>query len=308
VGVLSFLTGILRADQTRWKALVFCLCAAVLFWLLSALNKEHTAEVALPIRVSYDPSRFVAVRPLPEKVRVNVTGNGWDLLIKSLGYDTEPVVIQLDRPDATPYILATSVRGDFANAAGKLNINFFMSDTIRIAVDDLVTRKFKLMVNTEGLKFSEDFGLYEDIKLEPDSVLVSGPEILMDSLPDAITLIPFRRSISENMTIELPVLLGAGLIAQPSRVIAQIYAGPVVVRTLQIPLTFEKVKKGRKGIEDSIRITFRGPEEILKTGPRAGWHAKVPANSSASSDFVLPEISGVPEWLTIMHVDSVRVK
>ena len=308
MGVLSFLTGILRADQTRWKALVFCLCAAVLFWLLSALNKEHTAEVALPIRISYDESRFVAVRPLPEKVRVNVTGNGWDLLIKSLGYDTEPVVIQLDRPDATPYILATSIRGDFASAAGKLNINFFLADTIRVSVDDLVARKFKLIVNGEGLKFSEGNGLYDVIHIEPDSVVVSGPEILIDALADVLILSPSRKRISENVTIELPVLLGAGLIAQPARVTAQIYAGPVITGSLQIPLTFEKGKKRRKGTEDSVRITLRGPEEILNTGTQSGWQAKVPANSSASNDFVIPEISGVPEWLVILHVDSVRVK
>ena len=308
MGVLSSITGKLRAEQTRWKALVFCLGAAMIFWLLSALNKEHTTDVALPVRISFDHTRYVPVRPLPEKVIVNATGNGWDLLIKSLGYDTEPVVIELDRPDATPYILATSVRSDFANAAGKLNINFFLSDTIRVAIDDLVTRKLKLQAELKGISFSDEYGLHGATVIEPDSVVVTGPEILVDSLPDVLVLNPAKKRISENLDIEVPVILGAGLVVQPSRVLVRIAAGPVVIRTIRLPLNVEKRNSNRKQSNDSIQITLRGPEEIFNSATQSGWHAGYPASGLPKGEFVIPQIFGVPQWVTILQIDSVRVK
>jgi hypothetical protein len=77
-------------QPSKW---LICVLAAALFWLLNALNKEgYSVNVEYPIQFSFDDSHYIATTALPRTVRVNVSGDGWNLLRLSwLPFRTEPV-------------------------------------------------------------------------------------------------------------------------------------------------------------------------------------------------------------------------
>jgi YbbR domain-containing protein len=308
VEVLSFLIGKLQAIKTRWKALVFCLFAAVIFWFLSALNKEHTTVLALPITLSFDQERFIPIKPLPQKLLVNVTGNGWDLLLKSLGYQTAPIEINLERPDLTPYILASSLRNELAISAGKLNINFIVSDTLRTAIDKRVSKKLKLDINPAGLSFSQGYGFHDKPLASPDTVSVNGPATLVDSLSGVLILNPVKKRIAENVTFDVPVKIDAGLVIQPSKVMVVVKSGLVETRSIRIPLVLSKKRSLTKIKSDSVNIILRGPKTFLDSLRFSGVQAYITSAENGRRDFIKPQVSGLPIWVNLIEVDSVRVK
>eukprot|EP01035_Chromulina_nebulosa_P049214 gene49214-66821_t len=78
--------------KTDYKAVIVSLFAAIIFWIMNALNKEgYSQKISFPIRITYDDSLYIPTQPLPEKISVNVSGNGWDLLRKSLALYKTPI-------------------------------------------------------------------------------------------------------------------------------------------------------------------------------------------------------------------------
>lgn len=58
-----------------------CVVTATTFWLLNALNKDnYTTIVNQPISIDYDEDEYMAVKPLPQVIKIEINGNGWDLL------------------------------------------------------------------------------------------------------------------------------------------------------------------------------------------------------------------------------------
>src|SRR5215216_6687499 len=89
---------ILRFNRRNWKAVALCIFAATVFWFFNALNKNYTTNINLPLVFDYDRENFMAVRPLPEAVRFNVTGLGWNLFRRSAGLKIPPLVVPLPQP------------------------------------------------------------------------------------------------------------------------------------------------------------------------------------------------------------------
>src|SRR3954468_23763656 len=98
MSVFKSILNVLRFNRRNWRAVVLCIFAATIFWFLNALNKSYTTNLNFPLRFDYDKTNFVPVRSLPRQVRINVTGNGWDLFKQSTGVKNIPLEIPLERP------------------------------------------------------------------------------------------------------------------------------------------------------------------------------------------------------------------
>jgi hypothetical protein len=76
------------------KVVVLCILAATTFWILNALNKDnYNTIVDYPIQWEFDRENFMPVKPLPESVQIQISGNGWDLLRKYFNLNEPPFSI-----------------------------------------------------------------------------------------------------------------------------------------------------------------------------------------------------------------------
>ncbi|MBZ0247597.1 MAG: hypothetical protein K8H85_16765, partial [Cyclobacteriaceae bacterium] len=90
------ISNLFHFNRTNWKALSLCLLAALVFWFFNALNKDYSTNLRFSVNFLFDQERYVAVEPLPKEVFMNVSGNGWDLLRKSLGVNLPDMNIPLE--------------------------------------------------------------------------------------------------------------------------------------------------------------------------------------------------------------------
>src|SRR6478609_8928242 len=133
MGFFSSILNILRFNQRNWKAVVLCVLTASVFWCFNALNKRYTTTLSFPIQFEFDRERFIAVRPLPSQVRINVTGIGWNLLRRSTGVRVPPLLISLDRPTEVRKIVGSTLPGIFSTQLGGFDINFILTDTLHLS-------------------------------------------------------------------------------------------------------------------------------------------------------------------------------
>jgi len=138
---------ILRFNKKNWKAVVLCIFTATVFWFFNALNKDYTTTISFPLAFDFDRDRFIAVKPLPQDVRINVTGIGWNLLRRSSRLKVPPLIIPLERPVDVKKIVGSTLPVFFANQLADFQINFVITDTLRLAIEPKGVRKVVLSLN-----------------------------------------------------------------------------------------------------------------------------------------------------------------
>ncbi len=196
---------LLRFNRRNWKAVALCIFAATVFWFFNALNKNYTTNINLPLAFDYDHENYIPVRPLPEIVRFNVTGVGWNLFRRSAGLKVLPLVVPLPQPGEVKKIVGSTLPGLIANQPEGFAINFVLTDTLHVAIEPKASRWISLRVDSPSIIFRKGYGLASDIKIVPDSVFIEGPLNLIKSLSEPVYLKLSERNIDENFSEDIEV-------------------------------------------------------------------------------------------------------
>jgi hypothetical protein len=200
--------GIFRFNQKNWKAVVLCIFAATVFWFLNAFNKTYTTNLNFPLSFTYDHKNFVPVSTLPRQVRINVTGNGWDLFRRSTGIKVSPLEIPLERPGDTKKIVGSTLPSFFSNQLEGVEINYVLSDTIYIDLEPKSGRWIHVTLDSVDNNLKKGYGVSSKISIMPDTVFIEGPKRLIESFKQPISLeLPYDNideHFMEDVEVRLP--------------------------------------------------------------------------------------------------------
>ncbi len=178
--------------QFRKKILLFSvfLLISVFIWLLNALSKSYTSEIEYPLVYSDFPEERVFVGDLPGHLDLQINAHGYALLRYKIFRKPVPIsfkvsAFNLNRPgqDSTrAYILTRYLKDQVSRQLpSELQLLEIKPDTLFFQFARSVTRMLKIK---PGLTFEMDrqFTTKEGIILEPDSVEVTGPDVVLDTL------------------------------------------------------------------------------------------------------------------------------
>jgi hypothetical protein len=304
---------LLRFNRKNWKAVSLCIFAATIFWCFNALNKSYTTNINFPLVFDYDQEKYMPVRPLPQIVRFNVQGVGWNLFRRSAGFKVPPLVLPLPQPGEVRKIVGSTVPALLANQPEGFKINFVLTDTLHVVLEPKITRWINLKVDAPSILFRKGYGLISDINVEPDSVFIEGPMNLIRSLPDPLFLKISERNIDESFSEDVEVkFLNNELIKRDP---------PTVAVNFQVDNFIE--------IKDSVKLAVANP-------PKNAWpfiegkelSCTIAVPESAMDKFspdslravinlqnvtkgkrkVLPILTGLPPYTRIVKLDSVTIK
>lgn len=174
-----------RSKDEKIKVVVFCIVISTTFWFFSALNKsDYVTQINYPVEFIYNEESYVAVDPLPRYLRLEVTGGGWDLMTRSFGFGMPPIIINLDNPSQSKSLLTSSLRGELTPKLDPVTVNFILSDSIPYNIETIVSRTVNLSVDSTSLQLAPDYRFTSSISLNPPTVTFTGPESLVNALPD----------------------------------------------------------------------------------------------------------------------------
>ncbi len=303
---------LLRFNKKNWKAVVLCLMAATVFWFFNALNKTYTTILSFPIEFQYDQENFVPVSTLPGEVKMNITGMGWTLLRRSAGVKVPALLYPLERPTETKKLVGSTLPGVFAQQLPDLQINFVVTDTLRLDIEPLDGRWLSVSLSNLDNTFRKGFGLASYISLTPDSVFVQGPRRIVESLPEPYSLPYNKKNLDENQDTQIDIFFD-----EPS----------IQVEPQQIALSFQVSKLDE--IKDSLSVEFINMPKKLRPFmnvryihftlqlPEGQQHTNYTRESlKATVDFskvpggksrLAPVITGIPPFSKIVQVDTVEV-
>lgn len=311
MSLFQSILNVLRFHRRNWKAIVLCILTATVFWFFNALNKTYTANLSFLLSFNFDRENYVPVKDLPEMVRINVTGNGWDLFKRSTGVQSTPLEIPLERPSEVKKIVGSTLPLLFSHQLGDLRINFVLNDTLYIDLEPKGGKWVPLAVDTTTLDFKKGYGLTSDIAITPDSVFVEGPRRMVNKLEEPVKLKLTRRNIDEDFSEQVKIDFPDSdrIIKDPSAARVSFRVDKMVVMKDSVNIELKNVPSTVKSIQTMrIPITYAVPQrftgQVNPDSLKAVLDLKGFMRGKAK---YLPRVEGLPPYSKVLEMDSVRV-
>lgn len=313
MSVINSIFNLLRFNKRNWKAVALCLFAATVFWFFNALNKSYTTSISFPLAFDYRQEGYIPVRPLPDEIRLNVTGLGWNLFRRSIGVKFPPLVIPIERPTEVKKIVGSTLPALFANQLEGFQVNFVLTDTLYVAIEPRKTRWLSLKLDSPSILFRNGYGIAGPVKIEPDSIFISGPFGLITQLAEPHFIKLGERNIDENFNDDVPVrFLNKELVQQSTPTVrVQFGVDRLNERKDSVRVVLKNLPRNvHPQIEKAfVPITVHIPERFINQYSADSVHAvidfmKVPRGQSK----LIPELTGLPPYSRIVRNDSIPLK
>lgn len=198
----------------NWKVVVLAIVGAATFWFFNALNKNYDTRVNYPLEFEFDKDSVVVVAPLADEVHVDVNGGGWNLLRKTFWLNSSPIRIELEKPTEVKFFTQSTLVPIISDQLGGLRLNYVVTDTIFINIEEKVSKKVRVAIDSMAVPVEDGFRVVSRITLSPDSLVLTGPKSLMANLRPVVWGKFEQDGIDGNFDANIPVdLPGNGLIA-----------------------------------------------------------------------------------------------
>lgn len=312
---MSFVNSILnffRFNKKNWKAVVLCLFAATVFWFFNALNKSYSANINFPVAFDYDKENFVPVKALPTSIRMNVSGLGWDLFRKSSGLKVPPLVIPLERPNEVRKIVGSTLPPLFSTQLEGLQINFVLTDTVYVDIDERIKKKFKLAVSSPWQFLHPNFGFIHDITISPDTVWIEGPRKIINELPEVLNLSLPEKNIDSDFIGEVEVSLSNDHLLRRDPPVVHVSFDVEKLMEVQDRLSLSLLNtpanvKPKVEVTE-VNCTYRLPVSLVKSFSSDSLTAVIDlATLTEGETKIIPSVIGLPKQARLVKIDTVRV-
>lgn len=312
MNVFNSILNILRFNRRNWKAVVLCIFAATIFWFFNALNKTYTTNISFPLHFDFDAGTYVPVKALPEQVRINVTGNGWDLFKRQAGVKVSPLELPLERPSETKKIVGSTLPVFFSNQLSGLQINFVITDTLYVDLEPRATRRVKLTMDSVQYNLKKGYLLTSEVSIMPDSVLLEGPMRIINKFKEPVLLQLRQRNIDDDFMEDVEIEIPASDVIRrdPPTVAVMFDVEKSVIVEDSVEIVMENVPPTVLSIEKKkIPVTLAIPEKASKQFNINDVKAVVDLKSFKRGEAkVLPRVEGLPPFSQVTKIDSVLIR
>jgi hypothetical protein len=183
----------------NFKPLILCFFAATLFWILDTLSRGgYTTKIDYPIEFQYDQNQYIPLQQLPQKVTIDLTSTGWDLIKKSFKINQSPLIYQLANPLTISQLNTNLLKNSFATQLPHSQINYIESETLSLQFDKKITKNIILKIDSLNLNLANGYAISSAINISPNAIQLIGAESVLKNYPDFILLKINKKNISNN--------------------------------------------------------------------------------------------------------------
>jgi hypothetical protein len=159
-------------------------------WYLNKLNSDYTTTVDYPVNFSNIPRNQILVGSPPKSIALKVSGFGYSILRFKIAAPLSPIIINLSQlalrshaeGDSKKFIITSTARGIVASQlSSDIQLVSISPDTLFMEFTNLVTKKVKVMAKV-SYSFEKQHMQSGPIVISPDSITISGPAAIIDTL------------------------------------------------------------------------------------------------------------------------------
>ncbi|QCX39266.1 YbbR-like domain-containing protein [Aureibaculum algae] len=192
----------------KTKMILGFLVLSFLFWVLIKLSKEYIDVV--PVNVEYiNLPKGKMLQKEPQKtVQLTLKTFGFDLVKYHLFKRKVTVDLQSIKPkNSSLYYqpsanLLTEIQSQLVS---DVEIYSIKPDTLFYNIGQAITKTVPIETNLE-IDYKSGYNLFGNLKIEPNEVTISGPELLVDSILKVVTQKKTLADVNSNFELTIPIL------------------------------------------------------------------------------------------------------
>ena len=158
------------------------------------MSKNYTSDIEYPMVYEDFPENKVFVGELPGHLDLQINSHGYALLRYKLFKKPVPISFHISafnlsrgQDSSSAYILTRYLKDQISRQLpSELQLLEIKPDTLHFRFADRVTRKLKIKPDF-NYSIVKQFTIKDEIRLTPDSVEVTGPDLIIDTLDYILT-------------------------------------------------------------------------------------------------------------------------
>ncbi len=248
--------------KSNVKTFLFFLLFTSVLWLFKQFSKNYTKEIEVVIQYEDIPQDKIFNKKSDQVVRMVFNGNGFRLI----NYYWGKPVLRLNIKDAI-----ANTKGEYnfyvdkESSILKNKLDFkgrilsVQKDTLRLKLDHKSQKKIPVVIE-QNIQYSSGYGSSKGVSVFPDSVMVSGPSQIVDTIQSVKTKKLVLEGLNIDHTSELGIeTLPPNVIVTPSKVKSSILVSKFTEGSQKIPITLNNIPQGLdvKIFPKEISVVYR---------------------------------------------------
>ena len=250
--------------NSKITLIIISLLISILIWGSITLSEQFYTSIDFKVMVDNLPKGFTYSSIEPEIITVKLKAKGWQLFALSFGSKPE-FTVSADYDSGRKYIDPYNEINENDWFSSGMNLVDVNPRNLSFAVEKVKFKKLKVIADAD-LSFNQGYGLATPVSIYPDSVMVGGPESIINKKTSIKTL-PVSYSYADSklkLISELENLPGFQLVDTKVELVFDVQR--IVEKSFNnIRVTINDLPAGRNIvlIPNIIECSLRGGINIL---------------------------------------------
>ncbi|RIH64415.1 hypothetical protein D1164_15100 [Mariniphaga sediminis] len=242
--------GKLKNDR---QIIVFAICVliATVLWFLNALEKDYSSTLTYSVKYVNPPEELFLANTPPSKLELNVQAHGFTLLRHKLAFSFSPIVIDLTEIRNNMENGGNTVRMSTENlvklannqVSKEISVVDVSPQTISLIFDSLATKSVSVLPQvTSG--FKPQFYQKGEISVKPESLLISGPSAILDTIYSLHTELKTFSGLDATVESRVRVVHPDNIKISPNEVLLHIPVEKFTEKELSLPVQVINMPEG----------------------------------------------------------------
>ncbi len=189
--------------HTKFKAMFFFLVLATLIWVLTKFSKQYTASATATINFVNVPKSTLVTDDNLDKLSFDLSASGFEFLFYKLKSPSIDVDIEKYYEEGANSI--TIPKSDLfrlisSNLSTNLEIMDLSVEQLQVSLDKIVSKKVAVTSKTE-FSYKDGFRPVNSVKIEPDSIIIAGPSIYLDTINSVGTQLVIANELDKTTSM-----------------------------------------------------------------------------------------------------------
>ncbi|MCX2837635.1 YbbR-like domain-containing protein [Salinimicrobium sp. MT39] len=176
-----------RFKKTDFNSFLFFLFFAIVIWIFVQFSKQYSEVIEIPVEyVNVPPDKLLLNNP--ESLQLRVEENGFTVAWFSLFAPT--ITIDLAQAHVADGNLVYDLIENRAQLQSQLELdmddNQFLKEVLTVNFEQKQEKKLPVIFRS-NIEYAAGYSAVSDLQFTPDSIMVSGPDNVLDTLSRLLT-------------------------------------------------------------------------------------------------------------------------
>ena len=298
--------------KENWKVVVLSVVGAATFWFFNAMNKNYETSLEYPVSFSFNRDSVVVVQPLAERIKINVSSGGWNLIRRTLRINADPVEIVLENPTDIKFLTRSSITPVIKEQLSGLNVTYVVTDTLFFNIEEKISRRLPLIVDSMTIPLRNNYRIVSSIEIHDDSVWVTGPKSIILAMGPYVEVAFRDEEIDSDYEYDLAYHVDNMVQVEPRKTTVRFEVNRFLLKEVDVPIEFLNFPRDSSVVasQDEIRLYYTVNEDYAEDVSQTDFSVTVDyAMLNRRDSSVAPQLMYAHDRAIdiVLNVDKVRV-